>query len=365
MRIAYDYQIFSAQEWGGISRYFVEMATELSQAPDTSVRVLCPLYVNSYLAHADSRLAVTGRHVPRSQYTGAVLRSVNRLVTPSLLKRYNPEVLHETYYSTASLASKHTKIIVTVHDMIHELFPECFPPNDPVANRKRAAVERADHIICVSEQTRNDLVSVLGVDSAKTSVVHNGVFNQLVAAKSTTGRNRFVLYVGNRGGYKNFQTLLRAFASSSALQDGYQLVAFGGGPLSAQELALARELGVEPRFLRQLGGNDEVLAHLYQTASLFVYPSLYEGFGLPPLEAMTFGCPVICSRASAIPEIVGDAAEYFSPNSIEELTATLDRVLGDSSLRASLVERGGRRITRFTWRQCARQTLGVYRAALH
>ncbi len=353
------------QAFGGISRYFVELANNISSTPGVSVGVISPLYINAYLADSSNRVRVMGQRVPEVRRTGRIYRTINNLLTPLWMRHFQPDLVHETYYSRCRLAPKGTKLVLTVHDMIHERFSESFPPGDATSIDKRRAVERADHVICISEQTRKDLLDRVDIDPGKTSVVHHGfsLTKQPMSVGPRSGRP-YLLYVGNRGGYKNFESLLQAYAAEPLMQREYDLVAFGGGPFNAQELALMHAHGLDERQLRQIAGNDAVLADLYQHAALFVYPSRYEGFGIPPLEAMSFDCPVVCSNVSSIPEVVGDAAEFFNPDSSVELGKAIERVLNNAVLRQALISRGRERIKLFSWERCAHQTLDIYRRLL-
>ena len=365
MRIVYDHRIFASQEYGGISRYYVEIAKRISQAPDVQVGVVGGRYLNVYLRDAPDSLQVMGRYAPARDSTEYMRRWMNRLMAPRMLARFQPDVVHETSYSAYSIAPRGAKTVVTIHDMIHELFPDAFSRNDSTSARKRASVDRADHVICVSEQTRQDLVHRFDVDPAKTSVIHHGVSapERPVDLGRTAGQP-FVLYVGKRRGHKNFETLLRAYAASDQLREGYDLVAFGGGAFKPWELALLDQLGLDRGRVRQCGGGDDLLARLYATAALFVYPSCYEGFGVPLLEAMSFDCPVVCSNVGAMREVVGDAADVFDPYSPTELALAMERVVSDPVHRGILIQRGRSRVGLFTWEHCAEQTLDVYRRVL-
>lgn len=365
MRIAYDHQIFGWQRYGGISRYFFELATNVAHAKTDEVAIISPLYVNSYLSSAPIDFRIMGREMPAIKRTGRIYRAINQFLAPPLLKSFKPDVVHETYYSMRGLAPPASKVVLTVFDMIHERFPESFPSWDSTAKEKLAAVGRADHVICISENTRQDLIQILGVKPEKTSVVHLG-FSLTAAADATASppTRPFLLYVGIRGGYKNFEKLLRAYADQPVLRNEFFLVAFGGGAFNQRERALMNGLGLSEPQVQQIGGDDSVLAGLYRTATLFVYPSLYEGFGIPPLEAMSFDCPVVCSNSSSIPEVVGDAAVCFDPDSIEAIGQALMNVAGDVSLRQALIARGRERIKMFSWQRCATQTMDVYRSVL-
>jgi len=249
--------------------------------------------------------------------------------------------------------------------MIHERFPESFAAWDSTSKEKAAAVKRADHIVCISENTRRDLIELFHVPPDKTSVVYLGfTLTHPVTKTGNKPERPYLLYVGSRGGYKNFERLLHAYASTELLQGQFDLLAFGGGAFNAKEVELISSLGLSVRQIRQVGGSDERLAELYRDAAVFIYPSLYEGFGIPPLEAMSFDCPVACSNSSSIPEVVGDAALLFDPLSVESIGKAVVSLLQDQALRQTLVERGRERIKIFSWQSCAQQTADIYRGLM-
>ena len=364
MRIAFDHQIFGWQEYGGISRYAYELASELSTSCKQDVAILSPLYVNKYLDHVPENLKLHGMQVPSFKYSGRVYRAINSVLIGSAIKRFDPDVVHETYFSRKGVAPRRAKVILTVYDMIHERFPEYFSSASPTRQEKSLAVKRADHIICISEHTRRDLIEILGVSPNKTSVVHLGFSLAIKPIPKIAGEvlsRPFLLYVGNRTGHKNFAGLLRAYANSTRLMDEFDLVCFGGGSITAKESDLINELGVPESRIRQISGDDGLLGFYYRAAKVFVYPSLYEGFGIPPLEAMNFGCPVICSNTSSIPEVVGDAAYQFDPVDYESIRKAIENVVWDKSLIKNLIDKGRRRVSCFSWERCAIETLDVYR----
>jgi glycosyltransferase involved in cell wall biosynthesis len=365
MRIAFDFGVFGWQKYGGISRYFFEVADNMVSANDVEAAIISPLYVNCYLAAASKNLQIRGQKVPIIRRTGRILRAVNELLAPHFLRNFQPDLVHETYYSVKRHAPNNCKVVLTVFDMIHERFPECFPSRDLTSKVKAIAVQRADHIVCISTHTQRDLIELFGVDPKKTSVVHLGFsLTKQSIVNELTSDNSFLLYVGSRGGYKNFDALLHAYASSPSLLREYELVAFGGGAFNAKERALIAALGIRNDRVRQINGGDAVLASLYRKAALFIYPSRYEGFGIPPLEAMSFDCPVVCSNTSSIPEVVGDAAEFFNPDSIDSMVQAIEHVLHDVRLRQTLVNRGRERVKLFSWERCAEKTLDIYRGLL-
>jgi glycosyltransferase involved in cell wall biosynthesis len=364
MRIAYDHQIFYLQEYGGISRYFYEVASGIAKRTDNQVRIVAPLYINSYLNEAPTQLEIIGTRVPRLPRTGRVGMAINTLISRPILALTAPDVVHETYYSSHRLAPKRAKIVLTVYDMIHEKLPCYFPRNDATSQRKLSAVKRADHIICISENTRKDLIELFGVSPEKTNTIHLG-FSLIQHCPEPDFRlpteRPYILYVGARSCHKNFDGLLAVFAQSDLLRKEAAIIAFGGGSFSAQEHLRIRELGIDSKQVLPVSGNDSILEQLYRNAVVFVYPSLYEGFGIPPLEAMSFDCPVICSNTSSIPEVVGDAALFFDPSNSESIRDRIEAMFTSPAQREELIERGRNRIRQFSWETCANETLAVYR----
>ena len=172
-------------------------------------------------------------------------------------------------------------------------------------------------------------------------------------------RKPYILYVGWRKGYKNFSNFIKAYASNRKVYLDFRVVIFGGEKISFNERIEFEKLGVNDK-IDQFFGNDAVLSNLYKNASCFIYPSLYEGFGIPPLEAMHYGCPVIASNVSSIPEVVGDAGFFFNPGEVEEISCALKRVLYDEELKAILINKGYQQEKKFSWEQCARETFEIY-----
>lgn len=370
MKIAYDSQIFCAQTYGGVSRYFCEIASRLAQAPELDVSIAAPLYINSYLQNLSPGI-VTGFRGPgagrfTSVYPRLFLRGMSLALGDLMLRTQSPDVIHETYYFPYSLGPRRARRVLTIHDMIHERFPSDFPLGDKTSRYKAVAARRADHVICISESTRRDAIELLGLPPEKTSVIHHGFGlmtggkGDLVGEGPATDKP-FLLYVGNRGGYKNFFRLLEAYASSPQLRAGFNLVCFGGGAFSAEEHERVARLGMTNGHIIQLGGSDQLLSRLYARASAFVYPSLYEGFGIPPLEAMSHDCPVVCGMTSSIPEVVGDAGEYFDPVDVVSMREAIERVVSSESYSKTLIEKGRVRLGSFSWDRCAEETLCVYR----
>jgi glycosyltransferase involved in cell wall biosynthesis len=368
MRIAYDHQVFVQQRFGGISRYFAELVAHIGRDVAHQVEVIAPFHQNEYLTRADVAPFVHGRRLQRGRLLSIrrALRLGNRLALPFAWAGRHPDILHETYYAPESSGRGRVRVL-TVYDMIHELYPDRLRQSATLTAAKRAAVARADHIICISETTRRDLVRLFDVFPSRTSVVLLG--HALAAGVDGTAAASiapppwpYAFYVGDRDSYKNFLFAVEALSRSATLRD-LHLLAFGSRPFTAAEQQRLQELGMSARVHHETG-SDALLAARYRAAQLFVCPSQYEGFGLPPLEAMAYGCPVACSTGGSIPEVVGDAGEYFDPLDGDALTHALERVAADEARRHALIAAGLLRAAEFTWQRCARETVAVYERLL-
>lgn len=360
MKIAYDHQIFCIERFGGISRYFTGLVAKLAAAGHETA-VFSLFHQNHYLASLP-RALYSGHgfgNFPRR--TSRIATHVNRAITNGKIQRWEPDILHLTYYDWPKLIPKGIPIVVTVHDMNHELQPHLFGRLERLAERKAAAVENADHVICISQNTKRDLVEILGVSDSKISVVHHGISAATKLTDSASPAARpYILYVGMRSGYKNFGALIRAVAQSPRLAADFDIVAFGGHQFTNTEREELRSLGFSPNQVRQESGSDSLLQNHYKNAALFVYPSLYEGFGFPPLEAMLQNCPVASSNTSSMPEIIETAAEFFDPNNGEDISRAIKAVVYSSDRTAELITLGAARVKHFTWEKCAEKTLAAY-----
>lgn len=361
MHIAYDHHAFSWQEYGGISRYFWEVALRMSDLGAGQVSIVAPLYVNRYLG-ASRSVRIVGTRIKKLRGTTGILRNVNNPLTSALLRGLRPTVVHETYYGDRRLAPASAATVVTVFDMTHERLPEYFSAGGEASRLKHEAVQRADRVICISQNTQQDLVELFGVAEEKTSVVHLGC-SLSTDEHSDTPRvipEPYLGFVGYRGAYKNYAALLEAYASSDQLRNNFKLVCFGGAPLTGEELATMARLGIQEDRVVVISGDDATLASFYRHAEVFVCPSKYEGFGLTTLEAMSQRCPVACSHNSSLPEVCGEAAAYFDPEDVDSIRDTIERVVDGPELRDELTTEGIERVQHFTWDRCAAGTSEVY-----
>lgn len=362
MRIVYDHQIFSAYQYGGVARYFYELANHIANMNKHSVEIFSPLYINEYFSSSSS-VRPSGVKVP--VVTGLeryAAWGIDSVLSYGMIKpRRDIDIFHETYYSAISSSPGSAKKIVTVYDMIHELFPDQSAKRNRTSQAKMHAVTNADHVICISKNTRNDLITIFGVPEEKTSVVYLGCsFTSDSKKKPPNVDKPYLLFVGQRAGYKNFERMLLAYARSLKLSTQLSLICFGGGSFTEYENSLMSELGLSPKNIIQISGDDDVLVGLYDSAEAFVYPSLYEGFGIPLLEAMSLNCPVICSNTSCFQEVVENAAELFDPNDEYSLLQAIEKVVFSKEVKELLISRGRKRIKNFSWNKCAKETVQIY-----
>lgn len=208
---------------------------------------------------------------------------------------------------------------------------------------------------------------MFGITPEKISVVHLAADSLSYSENYDelfSYRKPFLLYVGSRGGYKNFAGLLKAVSTSKKLKAAFDIITFGGGKFTQKEKKMLTALGFDNQQIRQTSGDDHILAKLYKNATAFIYPSLYEGFGIPPLEAMACRCPVISSNSSSMPEVIGVAGEFFNPTSIEDMACAIEKVVFSESRMRELKEKGQDRLKLFSWEKCAKETLEVYKKVI-
>ena len=303
-----------------------------------------------------------------------IFSPINQLCLPGLLKKLNLDVFHSPNYMVPLLAfprhrTGRPRCVVTLHDLIPLLFPDYAPRAwkrrfFPVFKQlMREVGARADRVIAVSQCSRQDVARHMDVPNDRIAVIPEGVSPRYMPAPNRIRSDaRTVLFVGRPDPYKNLVGLIEAFASlREQCQFPVTLRLVGAldarypeGPKRAQSLNLG-DAAVWTGYL-----TDEQLLQEYQNADVFVLPSLYEGFGLPVLEAMACGAPVICSNKGSLPEVAGDAALKVQPQDRIGLTEAMRRVLTDSRLARELSNKGIQHAAKFTWQETVRQTLAAY-----
>ncbi len=292
------------------------------------------------------------------------------LKVPSLERYLNSvDVVHALNFQIPPVKKK--PLIVTVHDLSFLAYPQAFPLYGRFYHRRGLLnmVNMADYIIAVSESARSDLLKYTSFPSEKIKVIYQGFENisqEFIDKKATVKKYKldfpYILYVGTIEPRKNINILIKAFQNVSRQNNNLKLVLAGSKGWLFKEII--EEINkIVDKIVMLEGVTREELSVLYSNAELFVYPSLYEGFGLPPLEAMANGCPVIVSNSTSLPEVVGDAGLYFNPGEINELEQRINQLLTDESLKSKLKEKGFKKASSFSWEECCRQTIDLYKVA--
>lgn len=368
MKIAHDEQMFVLQQYGGVSRYHAKLIENLNNIDNTNAKAFAPFHQNFYLGKLQKEYVKGYTLGAYPLHTRFIFKPFNRIIGTRLIRKWSPDILHLTYYDWKGTFGSKCKIAVTIHDMIYEKYPELFENSQQVISKKKYAVDKADLVICVSQSTKNDLLEITGVDEEKVKVIYHGFDKIDLSEKEISVFNDrfnfdYILYIGHRKKYKNFDLLLKAYSNSKEINNHFKILAFGGGKIDSEEQAQLKDLGISNNVIH-LAGDDRLLALSYRNAHCLVYPSLYEGFGLPILEAMSQCCPVILSNVSSLPEVGGNAALYFDAQSSDQLKACLMDILFDDSLRESLSKKGLAQCDKFSWDICANQTNSAYQNIL-
>lgn len=356
MKILIDNQVYENQKFGGISRYFDEL-----QLSDVTIERLLPY---------EKRPAVKNGII--NKFRKKFKPAMTKPMVSNKYNFYNTQlrerefhIFHPTYYDNYFLESIDKPFVLTVHDMIHEKYPEYFGINSDSINKRRLC-EAAEKIIAISENTKKDIIEIFGTPEDKINVIyHSTNFKNLLPVKPKISiPESYILITGNRSIYKNFLTFLVAIAP--LLLERKDLYIICTGPdLSEIEKKWIQDLGIEAQVRHYFCKNDNELVFLYSNAECFVFPSLYEGFGFPVLEAFACECPVVSSPGGSLREIAGEGAAYFDPKNILDMRQVINKVLLDEVLKKELVAAGKKRLNDFSWDKCREQTIDVYSQVLN
>jgi len=366
MRIAFDLRRIKNP---GIGRYMKCLADAiLTQAPQHEYLLILP-------PGAEDTVAVKGRHAERLVSSIPYYSVREQIGLPWILRRHKVDMLHSPHFNLPLIRPCST--VVTIHDVIYLACRDDMPSRAGRVyyhSMMAASVRLADRILTDSEFSKSDIVRYLNADPEKIEVVYPGVdarFRPVVnraAIESVLSRYRvdedYILYTGIYKRRKNHAGLLHAFREFTG--NGYRAKLVIAGPIGEGELELRRlavDLGIAQKIVFTGHVPDSDLPALYSGSRLYACPSLYEGFGFTVLEAMACGVPVVCSRATSLPEVAGDAALYADPQEPREFADALGRAFANNDMRKQLIDNGFKNCTRFCWESAARNTLAAYHHA--
>jgi len=359
--ILYDGEIYGQQKVGGISRYFDNIINRL------------PKDFHPILTSVRSRNEPHPYHPNLKSFyykrfgfrPGRVSYWLEKYYFQAIETINNYQIFHPTYYSLLSrggFQKKRCPVVITVYDMIHEIFADIMDRDGQMAAIKRTAILAADVILCISESTKKDLLERYTLPKERVLVTYLATdFNpKLGYGNEPLPCRPFFLHVGGRGAYKNFNTLLIAFSKVVSKVPDIMLCVVGA-EFNSTEQSIIAEMNLD-NHIQHIGyASDSHLAKLYRNCMVFVYPSLYEGFGIPPLEAMICQAPVIAANTSSIPEVVGDAGLLFDPTSIADLADKLLFLIEHPAERERLIVKGLEQAKKFSWNKTVSETVEAYR----
>lgn len=361
MNIFFDYQAFALQSYGGISRYFCELITGVNNTKGHQAHLSLLWSNNVHLS--EYNINKTPYPFPNRH---RLFHKSNRLYNYIDCKLNKYDIYHATYFDdflSYNIGSK--PFVTTFYDMTYERLSHQFTELSDdkwIIPQKRKIAQMASHLIAISESTKRDMIELGGVDPEKITVIHLGSpflqINDQTEANNPTTDPPYLLYVGKRFDYKNFILFLQA---SAPILKKYKinLVCAGGGNFSYTEETIIQKLSLG-ELVKYKAINDIILQELYKKAVAFVFPSLYEGFGIPILEAFACNCPCVVSNTSSLPEVAGEAALYIDPTDPESMRNAVENIILDSELRKKLIERGRQQLLKFSWHRTVNETLNLY-----
>lgn len=357
MIILYDDIIFELQRAGGISKYWGKLIENLSQDNKIKLENIQGEKSSSNVFYpSNSKLQIV-----KDIFLSLKIR---RYLPIIVLKKY--DIFHSSYYRVPFFKNKNLKEIVTVHDFMYEFFDNGLKRYIHIW-QKRKAMLRADAIICVSEHTKKDLMLLYPeVNSEKLHVVPNGVNKEFKVIETVTHNDKgYLLYVGNRVGCKNFEFILKLMSSSKFIKNNnFKLICVGGGMFSMSEKAMFKRYNVDTRISQVLFIENDELNKLYNGAYALLFPSKYEGFGIPALEAQMAGCPVIYAKTSSLPEVMGYLELGYELDNINEALEKLE-ILQNKPYRNKIINQGISHASKLSWENCSMLTLKVYKKVLN
>ncbi|MCM1321741.1 MAG: glycosyltransferase family 4 protein [Bacteroides sp.] len=354
MKVLFDHQIFSYQEYGGVSRYFCKLFENLPR----EMWNISLLLSNNYYLEENRNLNISYHNFFKKYHfyrKERLMLELGKIYSSKCIRNENYDVLHLSHYESYACSLTRRPIVITYMDALFSSYAF----NARTVREQKKCFDRVDSVIAISNSTKRDLLELFDYPAEKVKVIYLGVDDNIKKQEPIISGS-YILFVGRRSGYKNFDLFLDAF---SRIRDIDLKLVCAGPPFTKEEVIHIEHLGLQKRVIQKLVSDNELNA-LYQHALFFIFPSKYEGFGLPLLEAMVNKCPVLCSNTSSLPEVAGNAAIYFNPNDLDSIEYAMLQVINSSDLRNNLVSKGEDRIKLFTWEKCAKEHISLYKSLL-
>ena len=355
MKILFESSIFLHQPIGGISKYICKI-NKIFQKKNIRSVIYSPLSINDNLKFTKSSNINYFRFKKIPKFCTKLFYLINNFVTYFFIKLYKPDIIHFSYYNNFLSRFINIPFILTVYDLISE--KKNYKNN---RFKKKELIQKASHIICISNTTKKDLIKFYNVDIKKISVIYLGVEKN---KKLKSDKKKYILFVGSRNKYKNFKNFIIAYSQSNYLIKNYKVLCFGSKNFNLEEIQLIKKLKIENNVFFK-SGNDKILNNLYKNASLFISPSKNEGFGLTPLEAMSFGCPTICSDIDIFRETLKNSCCYINPNNTNDIKKKMENILRSKQKQKIMIKKGLLKTKKYSWNKCAQETIEIYKKVLN
>jgi glycosyltransferase involved in cell wall biosynthesis len=371
MKVLFDYWIMDHVKSGGIYRYYHNLYKEAKLNPSFNIeyKFAC-IFSESEIDYKNINLVKKPFRNSSNKFLSRSSKISTRIINSSYsymaANTSSFNIFHPTYYSNSINFNYRKKpVAITVYDMIHELYPSYFKSNDSVTQLKKKCCSKADIIFAISHQTKNDLVKLFDISPDKIKVTYlDGGFenNETTPSSPKNLPSKYILFVGQRSGYKNFDNFLSAI--TPLLVNDPELFLFCTGPhFTNVEKDKFIMSGISSKVIHHYATDSEFY-QIYSNALAFVFPSLYEGFGIPILEAFSAGCPVLASNSSSLAEISEDGAILFDPNSKSEILNATEKLIYNDFLRKSMITKGYQIKQKFSWKKTLTETIDGYKSIL-
>ena len=373
MKILIDPQIFIDQKFGGISRYYTELLEGLDN--QINVNLNYPILYTDNIHFRESSLYENSFQKRKAffikiskiirYFRPRKLKKRSAKMFINLVKEQDYDLVIPTYYNVDFLDDIGDKpFVLTVYDMIHEIFPQHFVNDKTTVPHKKMLIEKATKIIAISESTKADILKFYPeINPSKIEVVYLSHSISLNNLATVSLPKNYILFVGNRGLYKNFNFFLNAVTPILKSNEGLTLLCAGGNKFNEEEKELILNFGLSNQVIQQ-NFEDAALPTYYKNAKCFVFPSAYEGFGIPVLEAMACGCPVVLANHSSFPEVAGEAGVYFDLNNEKDLKHKIESILNNETLRKEYSLKGFTQVKKFSWEKTVKECYEIYKKVI-